>query len=122
LQTLDLSDTNTINHTARPYLQLNAIHHFNGAIMGKIPLINKLKLELVTGGAALFIEESNFRQLEMYFGLERKFKIKRQLFKIGTYYVLRENSTGGFSVSNDPLLGFKIGIDFFNSWNNSWSY
>lgn len=122
MQTLDLSDSSSITNTARPYLQIHAIHHFNGAILGKVPLINKLKLELVAGGAALFVEEGNFRQIEVYFGIERKIKIKRQLFKIGTYYVLRENSIGGFGSPNDPLLGFKIGLDFFNSWNNSWSY
>ena len=114
LNTLQLLDS-TFN-TTRPYLQAYAIHHFNGAIMSKIPLINKLKLELVAGGGALFIEEANYSHIEFYAGLERVFKIKRQLFKIGTYYVLRENNAASVN------FNLKFGIDFFNTYTNSWSY
>ena len=122
MQTLNLADTTLITHTARPYMQLYAIHHFNGAIMSKIPLINKLKLELVAGGGAMYLQENNFTHVEAYFGIERKIKIKRQLFKISTYYVLSGNNKTGLQVVKDPLFGFKIGLDFFNSWTNSWSY
>lgn len=114
LQTMQLLDS-TFN-TTRPYLQAFAIHHFNGAIMNKIPLINKLKLQLVAGTAALFIEEENYAHVEFYAGLERVFKIRKQLFKLSTFYVVRAN--GAASVS----LNFKFGIDFFNSFTNSWSY
>jgi len=114
LQTMQLLDS-TFN-TTRPYLQAFAIHHFNGAIMDKIPLINKLKLQLVGGAAALFIEEDNYAHVEFYAGLERVFKIRKQLFKLSTFYVVRAN--GAASVS----LNFKFGIDFFNSFTNSWSY
>lgn len=103
-------------HTARPYMQAFVIHHFNGAIMGKIPLINKLKLELVAGGGALWIQEANYRHVEFYGGVERKFRIKKQLFKLGVYYAVRENGV------QSEILNFKVGIDFFNSFSNSWSY
>ncbi len=122
LQTLDLRDTTILTHTAKPYMELYAIHHFNGAITNKIPLINKLKIDLVVGGGALMMVESGFKQFEMYFGLERKIKIKRQLFKVAAFYVIRANSNEGLSVVKDPLLGFKIGLDFFNTWNNSWTW
>jgi hypothetical protein len=79
-------------------------------------------LDLVVGGGALFIEESGFKQFETYFGLERKIKIKRQLFKVAAFYVLRADSNNGLAAVKDPLLGFKIGLDFFNTWNNSWSW
>jgi hypothetical protein len=84
--------------------------------MSKIPLINKLKLELVGGGGALFIREANYAHLEFYAGIERAFKIKRQLFKIGTYYVLRENNAASIN------FNLKFGFDFFNTYTNSWSY
>lgn len=114
LMTMQLLDS-TFN-TTQPYLQAFAIHHFNGAIMNKIPVINKLKLQLVAGAAALFIQEDDYAHVELYAGIERIFKIKRQLFKLGTFYVVRSN--GEPSVN----LNFKFGFDFFNSFTNSWSY
>lgn len=114
LKSLQLLDSTF--HTARPYMQAYGIHHFNGAIMSKIPLINKLKLELVVGAGALLIQDYDYFHFEFYGGIERKFKIRKQLFKIGTYYVLRENNAPSVN------LNLKFGIDFFNSWNNSWSY
>lgn len=114
LKSLQLLDST--RHTARPYLQAFVIHHFNGAITDKIPLINKTKIELVAGGGILMIDDANYSHLEFYMGIERKFKIKKQLFKISAFYVLREN--GAPSVQ----LNFKFGIDFYNSFTNSWSY
>lgn len=114
LNTMQLLDS-TFN-TTQPYLQAYAIHHFNGAIMSKIPLINKLKLELVAGGGALLIQEADYAHIEFYAGVERAFKIKRQLFKIGTYYVLRENNAASVN------FNLKFGFDFFNTYTNSWSY
>ncbi|MEO9532046.1 MAG: DUF5686 family protein [Crocinitomicaceae bacterium] len=114
LQTMQLLDS-TFN-TARPYMQAYVIHHFNGAIMSKIPLINKLKIELVGGGGIMLIKEINYRHLEFYAGIERKFKIRKQLFKAAVFYVVRENNQASVN------LNFKVGLDFFNSWTNKWSW
>ncbi len=114
LMTMQLLDS-TFN-TARPFFQGYAIHHFNGAIMNKIPLINKLKLELVAGGGVLLINDVNYRHIEFYGGIERKFKIRKQLLKLAVFYVLRENSASSVN------LNFKIGFDFFNSWTNQWTW
>ncbi len=114
LKSLQLLDSTL--HTARPYVHAFVIHHFNGAITDKIPLINKTKIELVAGGGLLLIDELNYRHLEFYAGIERKFKIKKQLFKVSAFYVLRENNAPSVQ------LNFKFGLDFYNSFNNSWSY
>ncbi|MBI3133171.1 MAG: carboxypeptidase-like regulatory domain-containing protein [Bacteroidetes bacterium] len=114
LKSLQLLDSTL--HTARPYLQAFVIHHFNGAITDKIPLINKTKIELVAGGGLLLIDDINYRHLEFYAGLERKFKIKKQIFKISAFYVVRENNAPSVQ------LNFKLGLDFYNSFTNSWSY
>lgn len=114
LNTLQLLDS-TFN-TTRPYTQIFAIHHFNGALLGRVPLINKTKIEVVAGFGGLFIEEANYRHLELYAGLERKIKIRKQLFKLSAFYVIRENNAAAVQ------LNFKIGVDFFNTFNNSWSY
>ena len=44
------------------------------------------------------------------------FKIRKQLFKLSVFYVVRENNAPSVQ------LNFKVGIDFFNSFTNSWSY
>src|SRR5690606_25310178 len=58
LRSLQLLDS-TFN-TARPFVQTYVIHHFNGALLGKIPLINKLKLELFGGGGFIYINDKNY--------------------------------------------------------------
>ena len=103
-------------HTPNPYFQAFAIHHFNGSIMNKIPLINKLKLQLVVGGSALLIQDINYSHIEIYGGIERPFRLWKQLLKVGTYWAIRQNNI------TDGTLRFKIGMDFFNSYTNSWSY
>ena len=102
--------------TMNKYLQLHYLHHFNGTLLNKIPFVNKLKLETVGGGGVLLIEDNNFRHVEIFAGLEKPFKIRRQLFKIGVYYV------GADSNFSELDATFKIGVDFFNSFTNSWSY
>ena len=103
-------------NTTQPYLQAFVIHHFKGAIMNKIPLINKLRLELVAGAAMLLIDSENYEHVEFYAGLERKLKIRSQLFKVGVFYAVRQNNETSVN------LQFKIGLDFFNSFTNDWSY
>ncbi|UKN01743.1 DUF5686 and carboxypeptidase regulatory-like domain-containing protein [Paracrocinitomix mangrovi] len=115
LSSLQMLDS-TFN-TSRPFLQAYAIHHFNGSLLGKVPLINKLKLEVVAGGGILYIQDYNYKHIEAYVGIERKFKIRKQLFKIGVFYAFRQNSN-----PNTALFNFKFGLDFFNSWTNKWSW
>jgi hypothetical protein len=103
-------------HTPDPYFQAFAIHHFNGSIMNKIPLINLLKLQLVVGASVLFIKDINYSHIEFFGGIERAFKIKRQLLKIGIYSAARDNNI------SSGTLKLKIGMDFFNSYTNSWTY
>jgi Family of unknown function (DUF5686)/CarboxypepD_reg-like domain len=115
LMSLQLLDS-TFN-SARPFVEAYVIHHFNGALLGKVPLINKLKLEVFAGGGFLYINEVNYRHLEAYVGIERKFKIKKQLFKFAVIYAFRDNNN-----PNTALFSFKFGVDFFNSWTNQWSW
>jgi len=114
LRSLQLLDSTF--HTARPYVQAFVIHHFNGAITDKIPLINKTKIELVAGGGLLLIQDYNYRHIEFFAGIERKIKIRKQLFKLSLFYVLRENNAPSVQ------FNFKLGLDFFNTFTNSWSY
>lgn len=105
-------------NTPEAFFQAHYIHHFNGALMNKIPLVNKLKVQAVGGAGILLIEENNFRHAEAYVGLEKPFKIRKQLMKFGLYAVAADSNHPGA----EPSLRLKIGFDFFNTFTNSWSY
>jgi hypothetical protein len=111
LQLLD-----TALNTSSSFAQLNFIHHFNGFFLNKIWGINRLKLEETIGGSALLVPESNFAQAEFYVGLERMFRIKKTIFKLGVYAVSQANSLDGTS------LNFKFGVNFYNAFRDRWDY
>lgn len=112
--TLQLIDT--ILSTTNRFIQLNAIHHFNGFFLNKIWLLNRLKLEESIGSGFLSIPKSNFIQMEIFFGIERRIKIKKQLFKIGIYAISATSSQ--FKYRNE----LKIGINFYDSFKGKWFY
>ncbi|MBI2257570.1 MAG: carboxypeptidase-like regulatory domain-containing protein [Flavobacteriia bacterium] len=114
VNTLQLLDT-TLN-TSNSYLQFNFIHHFNGYFLNKIWLINKLKLEETIGGSMLYIPDAKFAQVEYYAGLERKLRIRRSIFKLGFYLVSSDSNL------NKANFRFKIGVNFYDSFNGKWSY
>jgi hypothetical protein len=111
LQLLD-----TALNTSNSYLQFNAIHHFNGFFLNKVWLLNKLKLEETVGGSMLLIPDAHFAQAELYVGLERVFRIRKQRFKIGAYAV-----TAG-STFDKANTHFKVGINFYDSFRRKWDY
>ncbi|MCB9448050.1 MAG: carboxypeptidase-like regulatory domain-containing protein [Flavobacteriales bacterium] len=108
--------------TRQSFLQAHYIHHFNGALMNKVPLVKKLRMKSVGGASILFIDDVStldrepFRHAEAYVGLEKEFVLWRQLMKIGAYYVAADSNHSRMEGN------FKFGIDFFNSFTNSWSY
>lgn len=102
--------------TSNEFLKANYIHHFEGSIMDKIPLVNRLKLSISAGAGTLLIPDSDLSHFEMFAGLEKTFRIKKQLFRFGVYAVTAENSIS----KNDFTL--KFGIDFYNTFTNKWSY
>ncbi|MBL4862952.1 MAG: carboxypeptidase-like regulatory domain-containing protein [Crocinitomicaceae bacterium] len=106
----------TALNTSNTYLQTNFIHHFNGFFLNKVWLINKLKLEETVGGGLLMIPEANFNQVEFYVGLERMFRIKKQLFKIGFYAVASDNNFDKASIR------YKFGVNFYDSFRKKWEY
>lgn len=103
-------------NTNNEYLQAHYLHNFNGSLLNKVPLIKKLHLLEVGGAGILLIKDNDFKHAEIYGGLEKVFRIRESRFKIGCYYVVAS------STYSDLESQFKVGIDFFNSFTNSWSY
>lgn len=114
LYSLQLLDT--LLSTDENFIQANYIHHFQGFFLNKIWGINKLKLQETVGGSLLAIPQANFGQIEIYAGLERQFRIKKQIFKIGVYAVSEYNSFQKLNIS------YKIGFNNFNPFFNKWDY
>lgn len=103
-------------NTRNPYAQFTWVHHFEGFFLNKIPIISKIGLQETIGGGVLFLKDNNFKHAEAYVGIEWPFRIKEQLFKIGGYVVTGNNQGQKLNTQ------FKVGIDIFNSFQNSWSY
>lgn len=102
--------------TPDAFFQANVMHHFNGTILGKVPLLNRLKLQLAGGGGLLLLDEENFRHAEVFAGLERVFNIKEELFRVGVYAVTSDNSL------SSPVFTFKVGLNFYNTFTREWDY
>ncbi len=102
--------------TSDTYIQGMIIHHFNGFIMDKIPGINWLQLELITGGGTLAIPSQDFYHIEAFAGLGRRFKIRGETFQVAVYGTTSDNTVEKWDVS------YKVGINFFNAFSGKWMY
>lgn len=98
------------------YLRFNYLHSFDGAIFNKIPLISALKLSPIAGFGTLIMAENNFRHFEAFAGIQRMFRIRKQLFKLGLFAVTSDNTL------NNPTLTYKIGISMYNPFTKKWDY
>ncbi|WP_205677837.1 DUF5686 family protein [Brumimicrobium salinarum] len=84
------------------YFESHYIHHFNGALINKIPFMKKTRISTVAGGGYLWVPEHNWTHYEFYAGLERVFKFARRRLRLGIY--------AAFSDGNqiDPRTTFKV--------------
>ncbi len=106
--------------TRNEFFQANYMHHFEGAILNKIPIVSLLKLELATGVGTLLIKDQNFAHFEAFGGLERitKFKLWGDVLplRIGCYMVTADNNL------DKTAFRFKIGFDVYDSNRKKWNY
>ena len=106
----------TLN-TANEYFQANYIHHFNGSLLNRVPFFRYLKLSIAGGAGTLTIPRDKFAHFEMFAGIEKIFRIKKQVFRFGIYGVTSDNT-----LTNKPDITIKFGISDFNDYTGKWSY
>ena len=89
---------------------------FCGNIFGKIPLINRLNLQLSAGASTLLIPGENLNYFETFIGISRPFKLWGDLVKFGIYGCSSVNSFTG------STFELKIGASSFNPFTKKWDY
>lgn len=103
-------------NTQGPFLHGNYIHHFNGALLGKMPLLKHTRLQASFGGACLFDRGTGIAHVEAFGGLEYPFKIGQQVMKFGTYYIQ------AYSNHTKADYTVKVGLNFLNTYSGRWLY
>lgn len=83
----------------------HAEHHFNGLLTNKIPLLNKLKWNLVVGANTFYVNKDNY-YLEAFAGLENIFKLFRVDF-VNAYQPGLGNKFG-VRIGFGGLIGGKV--------------
>lgn len=90
------------------YGLLHAEHHFNGLLTNKIPLLNKLKWNLVTGTNTFYVNRDNY-YVEAFVGLENILKIFRVDFVTATQAAPGNNF--GVRIGLGGVIGGAVRID-----------
>jgi hypothetical protein len=102
--------------TPNAFFRTNYFHHFNGILLNKIPLLHRLKITEAAGAAMLSIPDENFHHVELYAGLERVVRIRKELFRFGIYAATADSNW------EKAKFDFKIGVNFYNSFTKKWQY
>ncbi|WP_158276139.1 DUF5686 family protein [Brumimicrobium oceani] len=74
------------------YFESHYIHHFNGALINKIPFMKRTRISTVAGGGYLWVPEHKWTHYEMFAGLERVFKFARRRLRIGAYVAFSDGN------------------------------
>jgi hypothetical protein len=92
LNSFQLASYYQYSNTEKFYALVHVEHHFNGLLTNKIPLLNKLKWNLVAGSNTFYVNNRNY-YAEVFVGLENIFKLLRFDFVTG-YQSLPGNRVG----------------------------
>lgn len=108
LNSFQLAPYYAYSNIASLYGEANIEHHFNGLLTNKIPLLNKLKWNLVAGSNAFYVNQNQY-YAEAFVGIENIFKLLRVDFVAGYQPVLK--TTYGVRIGLGGLLGGAMQFD-----------
>lgn len=97
------------------YLSGAAIHHFDGFLLNRIPLVNRLKLGVSVGCAFLSVPNENLLHVESFVGLERKVKLWDTPTRFGVHYLMQPTDAA-------PGFRWKVSIDVKDTFKDRWNY
>ncbi|MDX2247149.1 MAG: DUF5686 family protein [Bacteroidia bacterium] len=103
--------------TKNEYLHAHFVHDFNGIWIDKIPLLKRTPLQESAGAATLLIRDGSFVHTELFVGLQWPFRVLKQRFRVGGFYVVSYSNNGN-AISGQV----KFGVNFFNPTKNQWEY
>ncbi|MCB9262585.1 MAG: carboxypeptidase-like regulatory domain-containing protein [Flavobacteriales bacterium] len=103
-------------NTSKAYILMGMMHHFNGALLNKVPILKKTKIQTAIGTNILYLEEVNLLNTELIVGLERPFRLGQQMFRFGVYYV------NGLNTETGITQRVKFGFDFLDLGSWLWRY
>lgn len=113
MRSFQLLDTSIF--TTDLYFEGHYLHHFNGALLTKVPLIRKTGIRTVAGGGAMYLPNGNFFHAEIMAGMERIFRIGRVRFRLGAYYAVPTRKYIWYE-------GFKFSLEFYNNAKGKWRF
>ena len=97
------------------YFTGSLIHHFDGFMLGKIPLVKRLSLGSSIGASFLSVPAEDIHHLEAYVGLERKVKLWDTPMRFGIHYLFQPtDAAGGFR--------WKVSMDVKDTFTDRWNY
>lgn len=102
--------------TSNPFIKGHLVHHFNGFLLNKIPLINRLNMEIIAGASSLYVQDQDLLHLEAFVGLGKPFKLWGETVEIACYYLVSDSSRSNLTGE------FKIGFNFYNNFLKEWIY
>lgn len=114
MQSMQIQDTTLYANDL--FVQAHYVHHFNGAFMNLLPLVNKLGIHTVVGASGLWIKDSGYQYGEWFAGAERYFKASRARWRVGVYYV---DAVSNFSRIKPHV---KFAINRYSLRDQSWGY
>ncbi len=109
-------DLDTSLPTLDWYFETHVIHHFNGALINKIPFMKKTRITTVIGGGYLNVPEHNWQHYEAFAGFERIFKFSRRRLRIGVYGILSDGN------QIDPRATYKISFALLDRRNMKFNF
>ena len=98
------------------YIEAHFVHHDNGAIINKIPLMKKTRIGLVFGTSALYVSEYNYFYYEFFGGLERNFKFSKRRLRVGIYAVASDGN------KINPGFTYKVSFAVLDDRNMKWNF